>query len=598
VNSVYEHSQSVVKAKRKLDVAKARQATASAKEEASAEIAKDFSWKAGTEMGKAEAYKEGFFKAKGRAAADHRMSKNLVHMRAKEGKTKKTLSAHEKDWSGKVRGLSAEEKHGKAEMNHHEETLQKIRHATRKAFAKAEGKGVPQVKVDKLKTKEKVVKIKNGRITEEMQKDEAALKMAKSLHANKGASKQQKLAAMKGEVRGLMFLKALNTKATGALKSVDRLKKELAASNAKANAKALAVAKATNNLKKKLPADAAKTKAAVQAHTAKQAISGHTSLVLLQEQETVPAYFAELEGTAHMNAEHEEQAAHNWKLQLQASHEGKMKMRSHGKPCMCQGLSNKDQHGSSCKDWEGDGTQPWCYVSWACSKGTTSSTMARVKWLTCTKAKAGSTTGRDVVPLAETKAPQKQVKVSAAAVGNDSDLGSPKGDTSCTCSKTKNSRGEGAVCARAGYSEPWCYVSILCDRGLISQQISNTKWITGCSGAPHQLGEPKAKPHSMYEEERLQLGESSGLEDTGQGLTRNGWSWGLILPSNSPYPGCINECKSNPTCVGASYSANDIPSTDPAAPSVAASTCHQFSGITQKNDNPSWQTWLSPRHQS
>jgi len=60
----FDHGPNVMKAKAALDVAKARQATAKAKEEASAEIAQDFSVKAGTEMGKAQAYKEGFYKAK------------------------------------------------------------------------------------------------------------------------------------------------------------------------------------------------------------------------------------------------------------------------------------------------------------------------------------------------------------------------------------------------------------------------------------------------------------------------------------------------------------------------------------------------------
>lgn len=623
--SSFHHDAAVKNAKRELDVAKARQATASAKEEASAEIAKDFSWKAGTEKGKAEAYKEGYFKAKGRLSADNHMKNNLVAMRHKEGTAKKTLRARVQKLAGTP---NAVEKHGKTQLQQHEGILHKIRQATQKAFGIDKTVGVAQVKVDKLKTKEKVLKIKNGRISHEMKEDEHALSTAKKLHGEKGATKEQKLAAMKGEVRGLMFLKALNSKATGALATVHELKKTLArqklnkVSSATAPAAKAPVAKAPaapgapvvmsyaalkkSFAKKSKQTNTESTGELAAMDMAKQDLAHTTasapgnallssSLVLLED-EAAPAYFGELEGTARTYAKTEGHAARFWKQELESTHEGTMKLRTQHKPCDCNGVSNRHQHGAHCKDWEADGTAPWCYVTWACSKGTPARQMQGVKWATChaLKKEAAKADDRQVVPLTVDDAARKEA--TASVVSTEHESARTDKNPMCVCTGTKNGKGQGHKCAVSGYSEPWCYVSIQCDRGYVSNQVVGSKWTTGCQGGQKLLGETSHETKlSLYHREKEELGEA--LEETGQGLTRPGWSWGLVLASNSQYPRCIEDCKSNPACVGATYAVNDVPSHDPAAPPLQANTCHLFSGITEKNENMQWQTWLSPHHQ-
>merc|ERR1711990_1236494 len=114
-----------------------------------------------------------------------------------------------------------------------------MKSAVSKALKKDQKSGVAAVKVNKLKTQEKLVKIKNGSIVNEMQKDEKSLSKASALHKKKTATKKEKLDVMKGEVRSLMFLKALNTKATGALHQVAELKKDMKKSENVAHAQAL-----------------------------------------------------------------------------------------------------------------------------------------------------------------------------------------------------------------------------------------------------------------------------------------------------------------------------------------------------------------------
>ena len=108
----------------------------------------------------------------------------------------------------------------------------------------------------------------------------------------------------------------------------------------------------------------------------------------------------------------------------------------------------------------------------------------------------------------------------------------------CSCSGTRNAKKQGGKCDKFDYTQSWCYVSISCDRGYVSQEVAGAKWITGCDHA-HRLPNSFPKKLSIYDQEKMQLGE--GLEAaSGQGLTRSGWSWGVILASQAQYPACIN----------------------------------------------------------
>lgn len=534
-------------AKKALDKAKKQDASAAAKEEASAEIAKDFSWKAGTEKGKAEAYKEAYYKQRGRAAADNKMSSNLIHMRSKEAKTKSQVVKVHKQVLKLGKQLKAvstggKEKVGKAQLKKHKAQLAQIRQATAKAFSKDESVGVKEVKVDKLKTQEKLVKIKNGRIVTEMQKDEKALSKAKALDKSKTATKQQKLHAMKGDVRSLMFLKALDSKTSGALSQVDQLKKDLAKSMA---------------VKKKQ--DAAK----------KQAAAGPkaSQVQLLEEGEE---YAMSMESMA----------AEDQPGLLRTSKESKMKLNAKSS-CSCNGASNMHGHGDRCKDWERDGTAPWCYVSWACDRGTPSSHMSGLKYVTCMSHKHVDEQ-KKLASMVRTAADRK-IELS---------LGEGHGDQkSCACTGTQNGKGEGKSCKKWGTSsKAWCYVSIDCSRGTASTEIAGAKFITACDHL-EDLGEGYTKQTvSIYDRAKEQLGDA--LEARGHEGTRVGWSWGITLASNAPYPDCIDECKQNTACVGASYAISEVAPANPAGGSVAENSCHQFAGITQRNANPLYRTFL------
>ena len=546
----------VQQAKKALDKAKKQDATAAAKEEASAEIAKDFSWKAGTEKGKAEAYKEAYYKQRGRAAADNKMSKNLIQERAKEGQTKDKVKKVHKEVVKLGKSLKHKQELAKAQnpeqleklrLKDHEKKLAQIRAATAKAFKTDKVVGVKSAKVNKLKTEERLVKIKNGRIVTEMQKDDNALTKAKALDHSKVATKAQKLNAMKGEVRGLMFLKALDTKTRGALNQVDQLKRDLA--------KSLAV-------KKKQDAQrAAKAKA-----------NPKTSAVELLQDTEFP------DSMESMGAEDEPQL-----LNMKKEKHVKLMAQS----CDCNGASNMRGHGAKCRDWEMDGTSPWCYVGWGCSHGTPSEHVQGLKWMTC-KAKRNKK-----LKLRKLVAMQKDAKTTP-------ELGESEGARRCACSGTENMKRQGKKCAKWGSPRKWCYVSIDCDKGTTSTEVAGAKVITNCDRPYAELGETSSdnqsddKASSLYEQEKDQIGE--GLEARAKlDSTRMGWSWGVTLASNSPYPVCVEECKQNPACVGASYAVEDVPSSNPAAPPMAANTCHQFSGITQKSSQPGYRTFLPGR---
>ena len=159
-----------------------------------------------------------------------------------------------------------------------------------------------------------------------------------------------------------MFLKALNTKATGALHQVAELKKDMKKSENVAHAQAL--------IKKIATKDAAKAKAALAAAPAKP----EKFLELLQEQE-YPLMEALME--AHDDEDRLQELA--------TTKEANVKLQNKD-ACACNGAMNMNHHGSSCRDWEGDGSQAWCYVSWACSDATPSAYMSGAKWATCTAA--------------------------------------------------------------------------------------------------------------------------------------------------------------------------------------------------------------------
>jgi len=211
-------SYAVQNAKRDVDIAKAQDATAEVKRLANKQIGKQETTAAALERTKVDHFKERFFKDKGRAAADKVMTTKLLAMKAQEHQAK----------FGKVGKLKTKELAGKQELADHKHALKAIRTATKLAMLHAEQKGVKPLKVNKLKTHEKLVKIRNKKISSEMDADEQAIAHARAVHHDHRASKQQKLQAMKGEVKGLMFLKALDKKATGALATVNDLKKTLA----------------------------------------------------------------------------------------------------------------------------------------------------------------------------------------------------------------------------------------------------------------------------------------------------------------------------------------------------------------------------------
>jgi len=553
------HDKAVRQAKKALIKAMKQDASAAAKEEASAEIAKDFSWKAGTEKGKAEAYKEAYYKQRGRAAADNKMSRNLIHMRSKEGMTKsKVVNVHKqvvklatqlkRISSGKAGiGYPGQLDDTKELLKKHEAQLAKIRAATTKAFSKDKVVGVKAVKVDKLKTQEKLVKIKNGRIVNEMQHDEKALSKAKALDKSKTATKQQKLHAMKGDVRSLMFLKALDSKTSGALSQVDELKRDIAKSMV---------------VKKKQ--DAAKA-AKNAAKTPKAA-----TVELLQEEEEYPM------SMESMGAEDQPEL-------LSSSKESNMKLNAKT-TCSCNGASNMRGHGANCKDWEGDGTAPWCYVGWGCDHGTPSGHMSGLKYITCTAAH------KKEKNMVATAADQK-IKPSLGEAGSD--------HASCGCTGTENGKAQGKSCKKWGSSDkkPWCYVSIDCSRATMSAEVAGARFVSGCDHL-EELGEAEdseAKAGvSMYARAKEQLGDA--LESRDNEGTRVGWSWGITLASNTPYPGCIEECKNDAACVGASYAVGEVAPTNPAGASVGENSCHQFAGITQRSKNPQYRTFLSGPH--
>jgi len=343
------------------------------------------------EKGLQDSYKEGYFKAKGRAKADHDMSAKLKKLRAKEQRGKmhfrkqeaalrhvrvsrKAAMAHAKKKGAKQQDLDnlvvptnqphlrtkkmsrvqSKEVQGKKTLRKQEATLHNIRHATHQAMSSAKRHGVSSTKIDKLKTKEKLVKIRNGNISHEIHKDVHALQKAKAVHNNAVASKKQKLDAMKGEVRGLLFLKALKDKAKLAGK---------------------VLAKQRNQ--KQHPVDSVNSEMKAGDH-----------VVMLDESSGAPHYWGELEGTARLYAHREKVALRRWQVEGVAVKESKVKRVKRGEVCACNGVENKHGHGAVCKDWQGDGTHPWCYVNYACSKGTTARDMSGVKWRNCRQKQA------------------------------------------------------------------------------------------------------------------------------------------------------------------------------------------------------------------
>lgn len=75
------------------------------------------------------------------------------------------------------------------------------------------------------------------------------------------------------------------------------------------------------------------------------------------------------------------------------------------------------------------------------------------------------------------------------------------------------------------------------------------------------------------------------------GVTKAGYSYGVILGNILRYPECIQACQAEPKCVAASYTINDQPSTDPAAATLRANTCNMLSAVTQKSGDTNWNTW-------
>jgi len=286
-----------------------------------------------------------------------------------------------------------------------------------------------------------------------------------------------------------------------------------------------------------------------------------------------PQTWGEIEGIANLNAHYEHRKLRRWKAMSVSIKESKVKQALSKKPCACNGVQNRHGHGSKCKDWEGDGTSPWCYVSFSCMQGTTSRDMSGVKWVTCKRKE------------------KAKLKTSHEKLGEKLAIKSHQAQATgaCGCSGTKNSRGEGGKCRHWGsYAKAWCYVSVACNTGYVSQEIAGTKWVTDCNSKKGSSKQPseedKKEKFSSYHQLKLELGE--GLQAHGQGRTRTGWSWGVLLPSNTPYPACIDTCHANAACVGVSYATSEVPSNDPAASSVKRNTCNQFQGITQNNKNP------------
>jgi len=498
------------------------------------------------------------------------MSKNLIDMRTKEDITKAKIKQDDQAALVNTASVADQEKHGKYQLAQHKKTLKHMKGAISKAFKSDAKSGVAGVKVNKLKTQEKLVKIKNGSIVKEMQHDEKSLAKAKMIHKSKSATKKQKLDAMKGEVRSLMFLKALNNKATGALSQVAELKKDLKKSENVVSAQALISKIAKKNAAKTKSASASATPIVPKGSPGKP----HSSIELIQESGD-PLMEALID--AHDNEDELQDLANTKEATIK---------RQNNDACACNGAKNMHHHGSSCRDWERDGSQPWCYVSWACRSATPSSHMAGAKWASCKEMLSDGSPNK-LMSMVATQAktnfkPSKQ------------ELGEPALTTPCSCSGTENRKKHGGHCANFDYTQPWCYVSVACDMGYVSQEVAGAKWVTGCEH-PERVPNTVAAKMSTYDEEKLQLGE--GLQAAiGQGRTHRGWSWGVTIMSQAKYPACIEECKRNPSCVGASYTVGEVASNDPAASSMMPGACNQFAGITQKNGNTQWNTWLSPRH--
>jgi len=288
----------------------------------------------------------------------------------------------------------------------------------------------------------------------------------------------------------------------------------------------------------------------------------------LEPHASSPGPWGELEGTARLYAQHEQRAAARWKREFTATREGAIKRNRRTSLCSCNGASNRHQHGSRCKDWERDGSAPWCYVSWACDRGTPASKMATVKWVTCESKRMWN---RDLRAALDSHPKKKKLP-----------------HNECSCSGTKNAAGRGGSCKMwLGYGQPWCYVGITCAAAYASSELANTKWLAKCNDA-HQ----HESHSSPYRATRQEVGEQAGLERTGQGITRAGWSWGVTVPDDSRYPECVQKCQMNSACMGVTYAANTVPSQNPAAPPIFANTCHQFTAITQQNSDQYWLTWL------
>merc|ERR1719238_2176033 len=107
-----------------------------------------------------------------------------------------------------------------------------------------------------------------------------------------------------------------------------------------------------------------------------------------------------------------------------------------------------------------------------------------------------------------------------------------KTNPDCACTGYKNSEGQGGKCAHWGsYAQEWCYTSTACKMGYASTEIAGAKWTIKCSARARQEEARTALTVAREKLLHMELGDS--LEATGQGVTRPGWSWGVLLPSNS-----------------------------------------------------------------
>jgi hypothetical protein len=527
---------------------------------------------------------------------DVRFARHVAVLRARASGVSKSklntlqqVKSHVAD-SAAMKTLRSKEAKGKEQLKDHELMLRRIRMATKRAMKHARQHGTSKVKINKLRTKEKLNKLSNSHISNEVEKDTIALQHAKEMHADSKSTKQQKLDAMKGEVRGLLFLKALKAKAKRA-QAIQR--KE---NSAKPWAHALKKEKAM------LKANHIDVSNAITRHKH----SEESAIEMIDESSTASRLlpWGEIEGVAELNAQRMHAQARLWDAEGVSVKESRVKQAKRKSPCACNGVQNKNGHGATCRDWEKDGTAPWCYASFGCSRGTTSRNMQGVKWVSCEpKAKKAlknmamtSTQKRYKAKLQRLKAQAKATVEKLEAKVNS--LNGIKIDPACSCTGTMNSKGHGAKCGHWGsYSQSWCYTSIACKTGYTSSEVAGAKWVIKCSRKArreeaHDALTKAKKRLSKYDELHMQLGDS--LEAHGQGVTRPGWSWGVLLPSNSQYPACVQQCRSNDACVGVSYATAEVPSNDPAASSVSANTCHQFQGITQNNDSRLSQTWLKP----